>query len=179
MKLKNIKANYDLRKKHHSHMHMIIRPEKHSHALLEIEYLHKISHLYTHYRTINKAGVFIFFIRLACSGRFSSFDQIKVTSLAGIWPFGRHFSEISREMCFLHTGFCIPKYRKIFHIWRYSRGTKLRKGMQIFLGNKKHSRCIWVIHNNIADDMMLIFHFQSKAVPRQRGKKDSWNMCID
>lgn len=101
MKLKNIKANY----------------EKHSHALLEIEYLHKISHLYTHYRTINKAGVFIFFIRLACSGRFSSFDQIKVTSLAGIWPFGRHFSEISREMCFLHTGFCIPKYRKIFHIW--------------------------------------------------------------
>ena len=98
-------------------MHMIIRPEKHSHALLEIEYLHKISHLYTHYRTINKAGVFIFFIRLACNGRFSSFDQIKVTSLAGIWPFGRHFSEISREMCFLHTGFCIPKYRKIFHIW--------------------------------------------------------------
>lgn len=116
-KLKNIKGNYDLRKKHHSHIHTIIRPEKHSHALLEIEYLHKISHLHTHYRTINKAGVFFFFIRLACSGRFSSFDQIKVTSLAGIWPFGRHFSEISREMCFLHTGFCIPKYRKIFHIW--------------------------------------------------------------
>lgn len=35
--------------------------------------LHKISHLHTHYRTIHKASVFIFFIEMAGSGGFTSF----------------------------------------------------------------------------------------------------------